>query len=301
MRTVVVLPFVPVTETTGIRAGTPGGYRLSTTAAATSRGWPSVGDRCIRRPGHAFSSSTAHGWAGPRPAGSCSGAAMSASRRSMPQMSSPDSAAARRHMSATSACTRSVTSLLVPPVDRFALRRSVTALPVGRHRMVVQSERVQVAERVGIEPDLGQLARVTGAPARIGCWPPLPAAPIVRAPSPVTAAGRSCAAAATLAVDDQDPVVRAGHELPRRARRRRRRRPSRRRPLPVPRCARRSSGCAPWLPPSGLTTTGAPSSASAAAASSADHATTPAATGMPGRGQQLLGQLLVSGDVDSDG
>ena len=38
MRTVVVLPFVPVTEITGIRAGAPGGYRLSTTAAATSRG-----------------------------------------------------------------------------------------------------------------------------------------------------------------------------------------------------------------------------------------------------------------------
>src|SRR5215472_2817797 len=54
-RTVLVLPFVPVTETTGTLVGAPGGYRLSTIAAATSRAVPSVGDRCMRRPGHAFS------------------------------------------------------------------------------------------------------------------------------------------------------------------------------------------------------------------------------------------------------
>ncbi|HEX4094705.1 MAG TPA: hypothetical protein VHZ33_38810, partial [Trebonia sp.] len=54
---------------------------------------------------------------------------MSASRTSMPHTSSPTMAAARRHMSATSACTRSVTSLLVPPVDRLAFRRSATAWP----------------------------------------------------------------------------------------------------------------------------------------------------------------------------
>src|SRR5215469_15486052 len=122
-RTVLVLPFVPVTETTGILAGAPGGYRLSTISAATSRGVPSVGDRCMRRPGHAFSSSTAHGCAGPCPAGSCSGALMSVRRRSMPQTLRPAAAAARRHSSATAGCTRSVTSLLVPPVDRLALRR----------------------------------------------------------------------------------------------------------------------------------------------------------------------------------
>jgi hypothetical protein len=34
--------------------------------------------------------------------------------------------------------------------------------------MVVESERVQVADRVGIEPEQCQLARVAGAPARIG-------------------------------------------------------------------------------------------------------------------------------------
>src|SRR5215475_6091966 len=53
MRTVDVFPFVPVTETTGIRAWLPGGYRLSSTAPATSRGVPSVGDKCMRKPGHA--------------------------------------------------------------------------------------------------------------------------------------------------------------------------------------------------------------------------------------------------------
>ena len=43
MRTVVVFPFVPVTATTGIRAGVPGGYRLSMIAPATSRGVPRPG------------------------------------------------------------------------------------------------------------------------------------------------------------------------------------------------------------------------------------------------------------------
>ena len=61
MRTVVVLPLVPVTATTGTRDGAPGGYRLSITAPATSLGAPSAGDRCIRSPGQALISMTAPG------------------------------------------------------------------------------------------------------------------------------------------------------------------------------------------------------------------------------------------------
>ena len=49
----------------------------------------------------------------------------------MPQMSRPVTAAARQHMSAISGCTSSITSRLVPPVDRFAFRRSVTSCPAG--------------------------------------------------------------------------------------------------------------------------------------------------------------------------
>ncbi len=174
--------------------------------------WPSAGDRCIRRPGHAFSSSTAHGWARPRPAGSCSGAPMSASRTSMPQMSSPDSAAARRHMSATSACTRSVTSLLVPPVDRFALRRSVTAWPSAgtewssspsecRWLTASASSRIAVSSREWPAPRRGSvLACRYQLPDRAGSVPgDRRRAQLGRGRDPP--------------VDDQDPVVRARHQL----------------------------------------------------------------------------------------
>ncbi len=42
-RAVVVLPFVPVTATIGIRAGLPGGNSASTIFPPASRGFPSVG------------------------------------------------------------------------------------------------------------------------------------------------------------------------------------------------------------------------------------------------------------------
>ena len=131
MRTVLVLPFVPVTATTGILAGVPGGYSRSMIAPATSLGVPSDGDRCIRSPGHALSSITAPRRAAGCPGAPGSGAVISASRMSMPQMSRPQTAAARRHISATSPGSRSVTSRLVPPVDRLAFLRSVTACPAA--------------------------------------------------------------------------------------------------------------------------------------------------------------------------
>ena len=54
--TVVVLPFVPVTATIGIRAGAPGGNSMSITGFATYCGSPIVGWVCIRKPGAALTS-----------------------------------------------------------------------------------------------------------------------------------------------------------------------------------------------------------------------------------------------------
>ena len=126
-------------------------------------------------------------------------------------MSRPETAAARQHISATSACTSSVTSRLVPPVDRLAFRRSVTSWPAGRHRMVVQAERVQVADRVRVQLDLGQLARVSVAATRVGVGDGDQLADRALAVAghrgrPQLRGGRQ------LAVDDQHPVVGAWQE-----------------------------------------------------------------------------------------
>ena len=54
MRVVVVLPLVPVTAAIGTREGAPGGNSISITGAATSRGVPSEGATCMRKPGAAL-------------------------------------------------------------------------------------------------------------------------------------------------------------------------------------------------------------------------------------------------------
>ena len=59
MRTVVVLPFVPVTATIGTGDVAPAGNSMSTTARPTWRGCPSVGLVCIRNPGPALTSTMA--------------------------------------------------------------------------------------------------------------------------------------------------------------------------------------------------------------------------------------------------
>jgi len=51
MRVVVVLPLVPVIAATGMRAAEARGKSMSRMAPATSRGRPSEGARCMRRPG----------------------------------------------------------------------------------------------------------------------------------------------------------------------------------------------------------------------------------------------------------
>ena len=59
MRAVVVLPLVPVIAAIGIRLGVPGGNSMSITGPATSRGLPSLGAMCMRKPGAALISQIA--------------------------------------------------------------------------------------------------------------------------------------------------------------------------------------------------------------------------------------------------
>ena len=59
MRVVVVLPLVPVTAASGMRLRLPRGKSMSITGPATSRGFPSVGARCMRKPGAALISTMA--------------------------------------------------------------------------------------------------------------------------------------------------------------------------------------------------------------------------------------------------
>ena len=56
MRAVVVLPLVPVTAAIGTRDGVPGGNSMSITGPAASRGVPSLGAMCMRKPGAALTS-----------------------------------------------------------------------------------------------------------------------------------------------------------------------------------------------------------------------------------------------------
>ena len=56
MREVVVLPLVPVMAQIGMRAWLPGGNSMSITGPATSRGVPSLGATCMRKPGAALHS-----------------------------------------------------------------------------------------------------------------------------------------------------------------------------------------------------------------------------------------------------
>ena len=59
MRAVVVLPLVPVIAAIGTRDGEPGGNSMSITGPAASRGVPSLGATCMRKPGAALTSQIA--------------------------------------------------------------------------------------------------------------------------------------------------------------------------------------------------------------------------------------------------
>ena len=118
----VVLPLVPVTAMTGIRPLSPLGNMWSMTALPTLRPLPKEGLMCMRKPGAALTSTTP-------PFCSSKGFKTDSQTTSTPQMSTPTICAAAMTREATSACTSSVTSVAVPPVDKLALFRRMTRRP----------------------------------------------------------------------------------------------------------------------------------------------------------------------------
>ena len=122
-RTVVVFPLVPVTAMTGTRPSSPFGNMVAMTASPTSRPLPKDGLKCIRKPGAALTSTTP-------PLCSSSGCKTDSQTTSTPQISKPTIWAAAMARAATSGCTSSVTSVAVPPVERLALLRKITRVPL---------------------------------------------------------------------------------------------------------------------------------------------------------------------------
>ena len=114
---------VPVMATIGIRPVSPfTGNNLSTTGAATFRGNPVVGARCILNPGPALTSNTA-------PPVSDKGLLMSLVITSIPQISRSIILEIRSAMATLAGCTISVTSSAVPPVLRLAVSFRISRSP----------------------------------------------------------------------------------------------------------------------------------------------------------------------------
>ena len=160
IRTVVVLPFVPVTAMIGIRDGEPGGNSPSMTGLATYCGSPSVGWVCIRKPGAALTSTIA-------PPVSRTGVAMSGQMKSMPATSSPTIWAAVSAISTLSGWASIVRSIDVPPVDMLPVRASLTRVPSGG--TVVELVALRPDELLGgvVDLDPGQDLLVADAAARV--------------------------------------------------------------------------------------------------------------------------------------
>ena len=140
IRTVVVLPFVPVTAMIGMRADDPAGNSESMTGRATYCGSPSVGWVCIRKPGAALTSTIA-------PPVSRTGVAMSGQMKSMPATSRPTMRAAVSAISTLSGCASIVRSIEVPPVDMLPVSASLTQRPAGQD--VVHPVALVADERLG--------------------------------------------------------------------------------------------------------------------------------------------------------
>ena len=190
IRTVVVLPFVPVTAMIGIRDGEPGGNRPSITGFATYCGSPSVGWVCIRKPGAALTSTIA-------PPVSRTGVAMSGQMKSMPATSSPTIWAAVSAISTLSGWASIVRSIEVPPVDMLPVRASLTRVPFGG-----TSSSSKPWARTSSSAASSSLIRVrtfSWPMPRRGSWFAMSTSSrTVCSPSPMTLAGTRSAIAATL-------------------------------------------------------------------------------------------------------
>ena len=158
-RTVVVFPLVPVTAITGTRPSSPFGNIVAMTASPTSRPLPKDGLRCMRKPGAAFTSTTP-------PLCSSMGCRTDSHTTSTPQISRPTIWAAAMARAATSGCTSSVTSVAVPPVERLALLRKMTRVPLAgtefsskpcslRRFLAMSSRRILVSEVAWPSPRRG--------------------------------------------------------------------------------------------------------------------------------------------------
>ena len=121
-RTVVVLPLVPATATTGIRPLSLAENMVETIASPTARPLPNDGCKCMRKPGAALTSTTPT-------ACSFNERCTLSHTRSTPHTSNPTICAAATAQAASSGCTSSVTSVAVPPVLRLALLRRITRAP----------------------------------------------------------------------------------------------------------------------------------------------------------------------------
>ena len=145
-RTVVVLPLVPATATTGIRPSSCSANMVEMMASPTGRPLPNDGWRCIRRPGAAFTSITPPAW-------------LSRGRRTLsqttstPHRSSPTAFAASTARAASSWWTSSVTSVAEPPVLRLALLRRITRIPMRGTESASSPCLASVAMADVVEPD----------------------------------------------------------------------------------------------------------------------------------------------------
>ena len=200
----VVLPFVPVTATIGTRLGDPGGNSRSITGLAMYCGSPIVGWVCIRKPGAAFTSQIA-------PPVSRTGSVMSGAMKSIPATSRPTTRAASSAISTLSGWASNVRSMEMPPVDMFPVSASLTITPGVGHG--VHGQALGRDERHGriVDLDPGEHLLVPDAAARVGVGRldqlgdrALPVADHVRR-HPLGDGGDPPA-------DDQEPVVVAGDE-----------------------------------------------------------------------------------------
>ena len=159
-RTVVVLPLVPATATTGMRPSSPSAYMLAMMASPTLRPLPKDGFRCMRRPGAALTSTTP-------PCCSSSGYSTLSATMSTPQMSRPIIRAAdtrARHLGMD----------LVGHVGGRAAGAQVGVVAQedqrarGRHGIGVIALFLQRGQGDVVEADLGQRGGVAVAAQRVG-------------------------------------------------------------------------------------------------------------------------------------
>ena len=183
----VVLPLVPVTLTIGTSCSEPTGNSMSTIGAATLRGLPTEGDRCMRRPGAALTSIT-------RPPFDTIGVSSVSATMSIPHTSRPMMRATLSTKNLLAVLTLAVTSSAEPPVERLAVRSSWNDCPGGRTESAVRPASAS-SSRLTAEtwswvmtfswpwPRRGFLFSIATSSATV-CWP-----------SPTTWAGRRWAAA----------------------------------------------------------------------------------------------------------